>query len=47
MTVVQWNDRQVITARLALSQLYYTTDTGSERAVIAGMLTDLPVPVYL
>jgi hypothetical protein len=38
---IEWDEQQIAVARLALSQLSYATDTGAERAVIAGMLADL------
>jgi hypothetical protein len=38
---IEWDEHQLTIARLALSQLSYATDTGDERAVIAGMLADL------
>jgi hypothetical protein len=38
---LEWDERQVAIARLALSQLSYATDTGEERAAIAQMLADL------
>jgi hypothetical protein len=39
--MIEWDEHQLTIARLALSQLSYATDTGDERAVIAGMLADL------
>ena len=41
MPLLDWDERQTAIARLALSQLSYTTDTGTERGEIAAMLADL------
>jgi hypothetical protein len=39
--VLAWNSRQILIARMALTQLSHATDTGEEKAMIAEMLADL------
>ena len=39
-----WNEQQVAIARMALSQLSCSTDTGAERGTIADMLAGLREP---
>ena len=41
MIQLDWDERQVLIARMALSQLSFATDTGEERSIIAQMLADL------
>ena len=38
---LDWGEREIAVARLALSQLSFATDTGAERGLIGDMLADL------
>ncbi len=38
---LNWGEREIAVARLALSQLSFATDTGAERGLVADMLADL------